>query len=252
MREPARDPTRLFVLWPRSTAPDGLVTLATDLSAFFHGARSFGADTALFLLTLRALRQRSLFGVHAHDLAWTLGLTRRAVRRRLHRLARLGLIVFRDSGANLIYVEFTGDEPKPGIFSPTVSDPMATLALPTHWILEILPSVGRRPFLAYLYLRSREADERAGLLLSSLAPAIGCRMTICARLALWRLRCAGLVRMSGGTLVVHDPPPISRWTRVILRLRAAGLLPASAIGRAALMLIVVSVPFALALLLATR
>ncbi len=240
MPETPRNQSRLLVLWPRSAAPDGLVVLPTDLRAFFHTARIIGPDTALFFLTLRALRQRSPLGVRLDDLAWTLEASRRWVRRRLVRLSNIGLIVFHDTGQDLIVAEFTGEMPDPGVFTPEATDVRVRHDIPTHWFLQALPQLGRRAFLAYLYLRSREGADAGGVLIASLVRNAGLWGTLQARFILFRLRRAGLIRWRGRGYTVFDPPPLSAIARMLLRLREMGVIPRTRSGRVIVVALIIT------------
>lgn len=230
---------RLQLVHPAREPSLGLSLLGIDLGAFFMAVRDIGADPALVLLTSRALALRRGGAVEFRDLGWVLGMGRRSVLRALRRLSDAGAIVWHEeAGRGVVAVELVGELPgERPIFGPDDAPPFSTHALPTHWFVQALPLLGRRAFLAYLYLRSRE--QRDGLTPPLLVSAVvrGCRLRWVwqARLVLWQLGRRSLVAPIGGSrFAVLDPHPPSGAERRLLRLLELGLLPPTALGRRAL------------------
>lgn len=213
--------------------------LGVDLGAFFVTVREVGRDPALVLLAARALTLRGQAAVTFQALGWVLGLSRRAVVRCLRRLSDAGAIVWHEeAGRGVIAVEVVDELPglRP-LFGPDDTPPFSSHALPTHWFVQAVPTYGRRTFVAYLYLRSRE--RRDGLtppvLLAGIARACRLRSVAEARLLLWRLRRRGVVVPIGGhRYAVLDPRPPTADERRMLRLRELGLVPPTVTGRALL------------------
>ena len=232
---------RLKLVRPTREAPLGLSLLGVDLGAFFWAVRDIGADPALVLLAARAFALRRGGAVSFHDLGWVLGLRRSGVLRALRRLSETGAIVWHDeAGQGVIAIEVVPELPgERALFGPDDVPPFSAHALPTHWFVQVVPLLGRRAFLGYLYLRSRE--RRDGLtppiLVSALVRACRLRWVWQARLLLWKLRRRALVVPVGGwQFAVLDPRPPSAAERQFLRLLELGLLPPTAIGRRALVL----------------
>ena len=232
---------RLKLVRSAREAPLGLSLLGIDLGAFFWSVRDIGADPALVLLTSRALALRRGGTVSFHDLGWVLGLRRGGVLRALRRLSDTGAIVWHDeAGQGVIAIEVVPELPgERALFGPDDVPPFSTHALPTHWFVQAVPLMGRRAFLAYLYLRSRE--RRDGLtppiLVSALVRACHLRWVWQARVLLWRLRRRALVAPVGGwQFAVLDPRPPSAVERQFLRLLELGLLPPTTLGRRVLVL----------------
>ena len=213
--------------------------LGIDLGAFFLTVRDIGADPALVLLTARALAIRGSGAVTFRDLGWVLGLGRRRVVGSLRRLSGAGAIVWHEeAGRGVIAVEIVPDLPgERPLFGPEDTPPFSTHALPSHWFVQSLPIVGRRAFLAYLYLRSRERRDglTPPLLLSAVVRACRFRWVWQARVALLQLRRRRLIALGAGhRFAVMDPRPPSGGQRRLLRLLELGLLPPTSNGRRAL------------------
>jgi len=240
---------RIHVVHPVSEPPLGLSVLGVDLGAFFLAVREIGPDAALVLLTARALALRNRTASSFRSLGWILGMSPAKVLRSLRRLSDAGAIVWHDEAdrgvlAVEVASELPGDRP---LFGPDDVPPFSTHALPTHWFVQALPLVGRRAFLAYLYLRSRERRDGLThpLLLAALVRACRLRWNWQGRLLLARLRRRGLVSPIGGSrFAVFDPRPPSGRERRYLRLLELGLLPPTGAGRLALAAAVVA-PLAL-------
>lgn len=246
MRRRPSDETRIHVLSPRAAPPEGLSTIPTDLASFFVTVRRVGRDPGLLLLTLRALRQRAGFGgTRMRDLGWILWASEGRISGWLHTLTRAGLIVSQPSLAydlDVLVLEFVSEPPNPAVWP--VEGPISGAAhheIPTHWFVQVLPRIGRTTFLVYLYLLSREADTKApsAIGLSHLADTLALRGPLHARLHLGRLKRHGLLRAqpSGHGLIVADPPPLTRMQRLLLKAREVAPIPRSALGLAALALL---------------
>jgi hypothetical protein len=252
-----RPTDRVQLVHPVREPSLGLSLLGIDLGAFFLVVRDIGADPAMVLLTSRALALRRGGAVTFRDLGWVLGMRRGGVLRALRRLSDAGAIVWHEeAGRGVVAVELVGELPgERPIFGPDDAPPFTTHALPTHWFVQALPLLGRRAFLAYLYLRSRE--RRDGLtppiLVSAVVRSCRLRWVWQARLILWQLRRRALIAPIGGSrFAVLDPRPPSRAERRLLRLFELGLLPPTALGRRVLVFAIVIpvavVAFALLLL----
>ena len=241
--------SQIQVVHPVSEPPLGLSVLGIDLGAFFLAVREIGPDPALVLLTARALALRNRTASSFQSLGWILGMPRAKVLRSLRRLSDAGAIVWHDEAdRGVIAVEVMNDLPgdRP-LFGPDDVPPFSTHALPTHWFVQALPLVGRRAFLAYLYLRSRERRDglTPPLLVTALVRACRLQWDWQGRLLLARLRRRGLVAPVGGSrFAVLDPRPPSGRQRRYLRLLELGLLPPTVAGRLALAAAIV-VPLAL-------
>ncbi len=220
----------------RPERPLGLPALAVDLGSFLATAREVGADALLLLLTARALAMRRHGRVPLDELRWVLGASRRTIRRWLDALERSGLAVWHDE-RGLLRVDVASTETERTLFAPEDA-PGVVHRIPTFWFVRTLPLVGRRAFLVYLYLRSREraAGLTAPLTLGMVARACGIRSPRQAAWALGRLRRAGLVTTAGGhgRFLLTDPPPLRRWERLLLLWRASGAFPATRLGCAVL------------------
>lgn len=230
-------PSYIRIARPAQEGPLGSSALAVDLGGFFATAREVGFDPALLLLTLRALMLRSPLGVPVRDLQWTLGAERREVFRWLGFLEDAGLATWQARG-NAVTVEVDATEAERTLFGPD-DEPGVIHRVPTRWFLRTLPLVGRKAFLVYLYLRSRERASglTAPLTLGTVARASGQAPRAAAR-ALRRLRRAGLCADGGGhgRFVLTDPPPLLRFERAYLRWLEAGAIPPTKAGRARLAL----------------
>lgn len=225
-------PTPVFVLAPRSEPAPGTPHVVVDLVAFFAMLARVGNDPALLLLTIRALRVRLSMLLGVQNLAWILRARPRQVVAWLDRLSAARLVVYDLSsplGRDAFLVEFL-EEPKLPEQPHTEFDPITPRrehALPTHWFLHALPRLGRTTFLVYLYLLRSEAADAAAVHPVRLADDLGLRS---ARHSLWhfrRLRRHGFVRghRHSRGLTILDPPPPTRWQRVVLRLVTLGLWP---------------------------
>ena len=240
---------RLHVVHPATEPSLGLSLLGIALGAFFLAVREIGPDPALVLLVARALALRNRSAVSFRTLGWVLGMRRAAVLRSLRKLSDAGAIVWHDEAdRGVIAVEVIGELPgERPLFGPDDVPPFSTHAIPTHWFVQVLPLGGRRAFLAYLYLRSRERRDglTPPLLVTALVRACRLRWQWQGRLVLARLRRRGLVSPIGGSrYAVLDPRPPSGRDRRFLRLLELGLLPPTAMGRLALVTAFV-VPLAL-------
>jgi hypothetical protein len=218
MQQP--DSVSIRILCARGTPPDGMMTLRVDLAEFFRLIADVGRDAALLLLTIRALRQRSGGGIRIHDLAWVTGASTARIRLWLDQLVAAGSLVY-DATNGTVDVEL----PEPA--TPTWADihpPAIPLRyeLPTHWFIHVLPRLGRGTFVAYLYLLRRDGmSAPATLEIASLAREARLGTSLHARWHLRRLRRHGLIRPDKATesLVVVDPPPLTRGARRWLRRR---------------------------------
>jgi len=230
-------PSYIRIARPAQEGPLGPAALAVDLGGFFATAREVGFDPALLLLTLRALMLRAPLGVPVRDLQWTLGAERREVFRWLGFLEDAGLATWQARG-NAVTVEVDATEAERTLFGPD-DEPGVIHRVPTRWFLRTLPLVGRKAFLVYLYLRSRERASglTAPLTLGTVARASGQSPRAAAR-ALRRLRRAGLCADGGGhgRFVLTDPPPLSARERAYLRWLEAGALPPTRTARVRLAL----------------
>lgn len=230
-------PSYIRIARPAQEGPLGPAALAVDLGGFFATAREVGFDPALLLLTLRALMLRSPLGVPVRDLQWTLGAERREVFRWLGFLEDAGLATWQARG-NSVTVEVDATEAERTLFGPD-DEPGVIHRVPARWFLRTLPFVGRKAFLVYLYLRSRERASglTAPLTLGTVARASGQSPRAAAR-ALRRLRRAGLCAdgEGHGRFVLTDPPPLSARERAYLRWLEAGAIPPTRTARVRLAL----------------
>jgi len=226
------DESSLAVTRLRAEKPLGLPAVSVDLGSFLATAREVGTDAGLLLLTVRALTMRHNGPIPLRELRWVLGATRRTVRRWLDALERSGLAVWHDDGG-LLRVDVASTETERTLFSPDDA-PGVVHRIPTFWFVRTLPLVGRRAFMAYLYLRSREraAGLTAPMTLGMVARACALRSAGSAARALGRLRRAGLVTVASGhgRFMLTDPPPLSRWERLALSWRVAGVVPVTPLG----------------------
>ena len=206
--------------------------MTADLHAFFAVLARVGNDPALLLLTIRALRVRMSMLLAIHELAWILRARPRQVISWLDRLSAARLVVYDLSsplGRDAFLIEIL-EEPKlpdPPREAFSTSAPRREHVLPTHWFLHALPRLGRTTVLVYLYLLRAETTEFAVVHLSRLASDLRLNNERHAIRHLRRLRRHGFVRR-GHTrhgLTVVDPPPPTRWQRLVLRLVTLGLWP---------------------------
>ncbi len=229
-------PQHIHFLRPHTPAPDGLTLVLVDLPSFFELIPRVGRAGALLLLTLKALRQRAAHSPEStaaqlalSDLTWVLRATPRQVRRWLHRLSTQGLLVYAlesRRGTATLTVEFVPEPIRPPRFSadPNAPDFAPPLELPSHWIVSVLPRIGRTAFLVYLYVLGQEPAHHGPATLS--LDALSTRLNLWGRshatLALWWLRRFHLlVRHPRGTgLIVRDPRPLTRVQRFVLHCRA--------------------------------
>jgi hypothetical protein len=209
-----REETDLIFRHPRGEPPEGIVIVRLDLAALFRVARQVGADEALLLVVIKALRTRyGPFRLRVYDLAWRMRVGNRRVNRWLDHLVQHGLIVY------TLQDLFEKDTVEVELVSaPTTA--MADYArrhdLPAHWVEHALPLLGRRTFLVLLYLLA--AEERAAIDIDQLIAATRLRGRWHAALHLRRLRGHGILRRGAdGALIVADPPPPSRWQQLRLR-----------------------------------
>lgn len=228
---------QLQLVHPAPEGKLGLPSLRVDLGTFLATARTVGADAGLTLLTVRALSLRSRGLVGLRELGWTLGATEREVRRWLRTLEVQGLCVLHESPRGAIRLEVASTETERTLFGPDDAPGVVHL-VPSHWFVRTLPLVGRRAFLAYLYLRSREraAGLTEPLTVGGVARACGLSGVRQTERALRRLQGDRLIARAGprGRFVLADPPPLTRWQRTYLAWLASGALPPTRRGRIAL------------------
>lgn len=231
----------------RAEKPLGLPAVSVDLGSFLATAREVGTDAGLLLLTVRALTMRHNGPVPLRELRWVLGASRHTIRKWLNALERSGLAVWHDEGGQL-RLDVASTETERTLFSPDDA-PGVMHRVPTFWFVRTLPLVGRRAFMVYLYLRSREraAGLTAPLTLGMVVRACALRRAASAAQALRRLRRAGLVTLAGGhgRFMLTDPPPLRRWERLVLAWLASGALPVTALGRLAFKTVVALLSLAL-------
>lgn len=244
-------PPKVQLVHPTPEGNFGLPSLKVDLGTFLVTTRRVGMDAGLTLLTVRALSLRSKGTVPLRELGWTLGATDREVRRWLRVLEIRGLCVVHETSSGSIRLEVASTETERTLFGPD-DTPGVVHLLPTHWFVRTLPLLGRRSFLAYLYLRSREgaAGLTEPLTVGGVARACGLSGASQTDRALRRLRRAHLIAKAGtrGRFVLADPLPLTRRQRKYLAWLAAGALPPTRRGRIALTIGLV-VPFLLVLAL---
>ncbi|HYC59892.1 MAG TPA: hypothetical protein VEK79_10045 [Thermoanaerobaculia bacterium] len=221
MQQP--DSVSVRILRAHGTPPDGMTVLHVDLAEFFRMVARVGRDAALLLLTIRALRQRSGGGIRMHDLAWITSVSPRRIRSWLDQLVAAGSLVY-DQTNGTVEVEL------PEVAPPTWTDihppglPLRS-ELPTHWFIHVLPRLGRRAFVAYLYLLRRDGmSAPATLEIAALAREAALVTPLHARWHLRQLRRFGLTRFDPVTesLLVLDPPPLTPASRRWLRRRRMG------------------------------
>lgn len=222
--------TRIRILKPAERLAEGVQTLPTDLHRFFVIVRRVGRDSGLLLLTIRALRHRSA-GKHPMlgTLAWTLRARRTQILRWLDDLAREGLLVYDDTEAeNPLILEIAELGPLRSAFDPAATMPTIHHELPTHHFVHVLPRVGRRTFVVYLYLLAQERSltDAPEPTVEGLVEAAALRNVREGVRELKRLaRLKLLAPHPSGVLILRDPPPITRMQRWWLKLRARGLSP---------------------------
>jgi len=220
---------RIRVLKPEMPPLDGVQTLPTDLRRFFVIVRRVGPDTGLLLLTIRALRHRATKGEpDFRDLLWILGASPRRIRAWVERLSQAGLLVYDTTDAKDLLVLEIVDLGPPPVFGDTDVDAVTLHHdLPTHFFLHLLPRIGRTSFLYYLYLLAQESSTTApGLMLSRAAADLGLPSEKHAIRELRRLERKKLVTSHpSGVLVLREPPPLTPFSRALLRLRARGIPP---------------------------
>lgn len=198
---------------------DGVTMLAADLGAVIRSVEVVGPDAALFLLAIRALRQRGGGRLALRDLQWIMQASPARLIAWLNRLAAVGLLVY-DRTNGTIDVEFPEFPSGPVPTEPSALPFPIRHELPTHWFIHVLPRVGRRAYLIYLYLLTCDGMSMpATFAVSELASATGLPSGLHARWYLWRLAHARLVTREGRGMVVHDPPPLTSSERRWLRLR---------------------------------
>lgn len=226
----------LAIVRLRGEKPLGLSALSVDLGSFLATAREVGTDAGLLLLTVRALTVRRNAPIALKELCWVLGARRHAIRRWLDRLERSGLAVWHDDGG-LLRLDVASTETERTLFCPDDA-PGVVHRVPTFWFVRTLPLVGRRAFLVYLYLRSREraAGLTSPVSLGMVARACALPTSGSAARAISRLRRARLLGSDGGRhrFLLTDPPPLTRVERLWLSLLASGVLPVTTLGRYAL------------------
>ncbi|HNX49868.1 MAG TPA: hypothetical protein PKL08_06880, partial [Thermoanaerobaculaceae bacterium] len=226
----------LTLVRSRGEKPLSLSALSVDLGSFLATAREIGTNAGLLLLTVRALALRRNAPIALRELCWVLGARRREIRRWLDALERSGLAVWHDDGG-LLRLDVASTETERTLFSPDDA-PGVVHRVPTFWFVRTLPLVGRRAFLVYLYLRSREraAGLTSPVSLGMVARVCALRSNGRAKRAIARLRRARLVSTDGGRnrFLLTDPPPLTRLERLWLSLLASGVLPATRLGRLAL------------------
>lgn len=225
----------LAIVRSHGEKPVGLSALSVDLGSFLATAREVGTDAGLLLLSVRALSLRQNAPIAFKELRWVLGAHRRDIRRWLDALERSGLAVWHDDGG-LLRLDIAATETERALFSPDDA-PGVVHRVPTFWFVRTLPLVGRRAFLVYLYLRSREraAGFTSPVSLGMVARACALRSSGRAARAIRRLRRARLVSVGGGRhrFLLIDPPALTRAERFWLSLLASGVLPPTLLGRLA-------------------
>jgi len=245
-----QDSTRLRFLTPRPEPAEGLVTMKTDLTAFFIVVARVGRNEALLLLLARGLRHRTgLLALRVNDLAWMLRVSNRKVIRWLDRLARHRLLVYHVEdfwGVDTVIIEIVGGmQASVHHFERVVQQD-----LPTHWLVQVLPIIGRTTFTVYLYLiwcEPHRGETHVDHLVDTVLLRGG---RLHARWQLRRLLAHGLLapHPSGHGFVVRDPAPPSRFRRLQLRFLAIPLLRRSLVHLGLLLLVVIAGIALLALL----
>lgn len=221
---------RIHVLRPDAPPVEGIQTLPTDLRRFFVIVRRVGRDSGLLLLTIRALRQRAPHGQpELTDLLWILGASRRRIRQWLETLSQAGLIVYDTTTTEDLLILEIAEMGPPPVFEERSAD-NATIhhELPTHLFLHLLPRVGRLSFVYYLYLLAQESTPTtpAGLTVERAVEDLGLASEEHAMRELRKLERKKLVaRHDSGVLLLRDPPPLTPFARMLLRLRARGIPP---------------------------
>ena len=228
-----REETDLIFRHPRAEPPEGVVVVRVDLKQLFQIAHMVGADEALLLVVIKALRTRyGPFRLRVYDLAWRMGVGNRRVNRWLNRLVKHGLVVY------TVQDLFEKDTVEVEIVSrPTAAmfDYASRHEVPTHWMEHALPLLGRRTFLVLLFLLSSE--EIAAFHIDRLVEATRLRGRWHATLHLRRLRRHGILRPTeDDALLVMDPRPPSRMQQLRLRFRKQPFL-ANALLHIALLLL---------------
>jgi hypothetical protein len=230
-------PSRIRIARASTEAPIGLSTLTVDLGTFLATAREIGFDPGLLLLTMRALALRSGGAVPLQEVGWVLGAQTPEILRWLVALEGSGLCVWQAHGAT-VSLEIASTETERTLFGPDDA-PGVLHRIPTHWFVRMLPLVGRRAFLTYLYLRSRErlAGLTAPLTIGMIARSSGQSPREAER-SLRVLQRRGLSASAGGhgRFILTDPPPLSAVERTYLRWLASGAIPPTRAGRVRLLL----------------
>lgn len=219
-------PTHLRISPPVAEPPIGVSTLTVDLGAFLATAREVGFDACLLLLTMRALSLRSGGFVALKEVSWVLGARVGEILKWLAALEGAGLCVWHAQGAT-VSLEIASTETERTLFGPDDA-PGVLHRLPSHWFVRILPLAGRKAFLTYLYLRSRErlSGLTAPLTVGMIARSTGQSAREAER-SLRRLRRRSLSASAGGhgKFILTDPPPLSPFERTYLKWLASGALP---------------------------
>jgi hypothetical protein len=229
---PSASDVRLHVIAARGALPEGTNTVPVDLARFFTLIGRVGHDPGLMLLTLRALRQRRGFLLlPLADLSWVLHATEGRLRGWLARLERERLLVYQptsDFGRALLDIEIIeGDEVLP--VDVDGGERRLQHTLPTHWFVQVLPRVGRRTFVCYLYLLAREQDDTTVVAIldpAHMARTVGLWGRFHVQWHLRKLRRHRLIqRHPARGLAVAEPPPLTKRQHALLRLRELGILP---------------------------
>ncbi|HXI12037.1 MAG TPA: hypothetical protein VNM92_05260 [Thermoanaerobaculia bacterium] len=222
---------RLHIVAPRGTLPEGTSSVAVDLARYFTIVRRVGHNPGLMLLTLRALRQRRGFLLlRIGDLSWILRASESRLNRWLARLERERLVIYHltsDFGRELVEIEIIESEEIAAI-DVDGSDHRLQHTLPTHWFVQVLPRLGRKSFVCYLYLLAREQDESDVAMLDSrhMARTLGLLGTLHLRWHLSRLHRHRLIRHHPARgVVIAEPPPLTRFQHLRLRLRQLRVVP---------------------------
>jgi hypothetical protein len=214
------------------------VVVRVDLKALFSVAKSVGADEALLLLVIKALRTRyGPFRLRMYDLAWRMRVGNRRVNRWLDRLVQRGHIVY------TLQDLFEKDTVEVEIVSAkgtAIFDYRMRHEIPTHWVEHSLPLLGRRTFLVLLFLLS--VEDLAAFHIDHLVVAARLRGRWHAAIHLRRLRRYGILTAGedAGTLKLADPLPPSRLQHLRLRFRKLPYL-ANALFHIALLLVVLAI-----------
>jgi len=237
---------RLHIVAPRGALPEGTSSVAVDLARYFTLVSRVGHNPGLMLLTLRALRQRRGFLLlRIGDLSWILRASEGRLNRWLARLERERLVIYHltsDFGRELVEIEIIESDEVAAI-DVDGTDRRLQHTLPTHWFVQVLPRLGRKTFVCYLYLLAREQDESEPVAMldsQHMARKLGLLGTLHLRWHLRKLRQHRLIREHPARgVVIAEPPPLTRLQHLRLRLRQLRIVPHFARELAFLLAVVV-------------